>query len=336
MATVASLTADASTSVRPMLPSLARQPFDSPDYLYELKWDGIRALASVRDGRTLLTDRNGRDITHLFPELSQVRVQGRAGVTVLDGEIVCLGKDGRPSFPSLQERLTQETAHHSTSHPPASYMAFDVLYVNGLTVMGERLQRRKALLNQLLASSDLAQPCAYIEREGKAFFQATCQLGLEGIVAKEKSSLYSPGTRTSAWQQVKRSRECGFVIGGYTFGGQSREPFDALLLGLHNGRGGLEYVGSVSMGFTKLQARLAYASLTPLHTETCPFNQPPSMQKFLFWCRPELVCQVQYGEFSPDGELRYPAYLAMREDKAPEDCTLRDASGWPAELAHHA
>jgi bifunctional non-homologous end joining protein LigD len=109
-----------------------------------------------------------------------------------------------------------------------------------------------------------------------------------------------------------------------------------LLLGLYNGQGALEYVGSVSTGFSKPQAKQVYKSLTHRHTDVCPFNALPSMQKFFFWCRPELVCQVQYGEFSTDGKLRYPIYMTMREDKAPPDCTLQDAPGWPTELQYRA
>ena len=182
-----------------MLASLTRHPFDSPDYLYELKWDGIRALATVQGGSATLTDRNGREITHVFPELAQIGVQAKDGGTVLDGEIVCLDKEGRPSFSLLQERLAHPNARSRNAQ--ANYIVFDVLYVNGMSVMKEPLHRRKARLHQLLPSSELVQPCAYIEREGKAFFHATCQLGLEGIVAKEKSSLYSPGKRSSAWQK---------------------------------------------------------------------------------------------------------------------------------------
>ena len=332
MAIAPSLAENRLATVRPMLASLARHPFDSPNYLYELKWDGIRALATVEGGRTTLTDRNGREITHMFPELSQIKVQGKQNGTVLDGEIVCLDKEGRPSFPLLHERLTHP--HSRSRNAQANYIVFDVLYVNGLSVMNEPLHRRKALLHQLLASSEVVQPCAYIEREGKAFFHATCQLGLEGIVAKEKYSLYSPGKRASTWQKVKRGRECEFTIGGYSFGGQRGELFASLLLGLYNGQGALEYVGSVSTGFSKPQAKQVYKSLTHRHTDVCPFNALPSMQKFFFWCRPELVCQVQYGEFSMDGKVRYPVYMNMREDKAPPDCTLQDAPGWPAELLY--
>ena len=315
-----------------MLASLTRHPFDSPDYLYELKWDGIRALATVQGGSATLTDRNGREITHVFPELAQIGVQAKDGGTVLDGEIVCLDKEGRPSFSLLQERLAHPNARSRNAQ--ANYIVFDVLYVNGMSVMKEPLHRRKARLHQLLPSSELVQPCAYIEREGKAFFHATCQLGLEGIVAKEKSSLYSPGKRSSAWQKVKRWRECEFTIGGYAFGGQRGELFASLLLGLYNGQGALEYVGSVGAGFSKPQAKAVYKSLTPRHTDICPFNILPSMPKFFFWCRPELVCQVQYGEFSTDGKLRYPIYMTMREDKAPPDCTLQDAPGWPTDLQY--
>ena len=181
----------------------------------------------------------------------------------------------------------------------------------------------------MLASTETVQVCEFVETDGTAFFQATCDLGLEGIMAKGKSSIYVPGQRSPHWLKVKRVRESEFVIGGYSFGGARKELFGSLLLGLHDDRGRLKYVGSVGTGFSDVEAKEIYAELQSRHTEDRPFSSQPDVKRLIYWCRPELVCRVEYGEFTPGGNLRYPIYLRLRDDKLPEDCTLTDAPGWP-------
>lgn len=319
------------TTLRPMLARLVRSPFDSPDHIFELKWDGIRALAYVESGKITFRDRNSRDITPQFPELEQLPQQVSASQAVLDGELVCLDELGRPSFALMQQR-TRGSRNQQAKKPLVHYIAFDLLHLNGRSVMGEALTGRKNLLHEVLQPSDLVQPCEFIDTEGKAFFHATCELGLEGIVAKEKNSLYSPGRRSSSWLKVKRVRESEFVVGGYTFGGKRKEMFSSLLLGLYIGRGRLVYVGQVGTGFSQLEAQQLYATLQGLHTARCPFNTVPDVQKFIYWCQPKVVSQVQYGEFTPDGKLRYPVFITQRGDKAASDCTIADAPGWPSQL----
>ena len=165
---------------------LARRPFDSPDHLYEPQWDGIRALAFVEGGRLRLLSRNSRDITSTFPELADLPSRVNAEAAVLDGELVCLDSSGHPSYTRLQERLRAPGTSLAGS-VPVHFIAFDLLYLGGRPVMGEPLVDRKALLRDLLAPNELVQACDFIQGEGEAFFQATCELGLEGIVAKEKS-----------------------------------------------------------------------------------------------------------------------------------------------------
>ena len=197
---------------------LAHNPFDSSDHLFELKWDGIRALALVHNGALKLLDRNSRDITQQFPELSKLPRQIKGNGVILDGELVCLDDRGRPNYLSIERRLGLPTGRGSRSNP-VHFIAFDLLYTGFQPVMGLPLIRRKDLLNDLLAPNEIAQQSDYIENDGKSFFHATCELGLEGILAKEKSSLYLPGRRSRDWLKVKRVRESEFVIGGYTFGG---------------------------------------------------------------------------------------------------------------------
>lgn len=318
-------------TIKPMLARLARNPFDSPNHIFELKWDGIRALAYVESGRIRFGNRNARDITSQFAELAGLPKQVNASQAVLDGELVSLDEQGRPSFALMQNR-SQLAGGRSIRRTPAHYIAFDLLQLNGRSVMGEPLADRKNLLHEILQPSDLVQACEFIDTDGKAFFYATCELGLEGIVAKEKKSLYSPGKRSSSWLKIKRVRDSEFVIGGYAFGGKRKEPFSALLLGLHNEKGRLVYVGQVGTGFSQAEAKGLYSTLQGLHNSRCPFKEAPDIQKFIYWCRPEVVCQVRYGEFTLDGKLRYPVYEALREDKAASDCIMVDAPGWPQQL----
>lgn len=231
----------------------------------------------------------------------------------------------------MQQRA-QITRGQKTSKPLVHYIAFDLLHLNGRSVMGEALARRKDLLHEVLQPSELVQPCEFIDTDGKAFFHATCELGLEGIVAKDKKSLYSPGKRSSSWLKVKRVRESEFVVGGYTFGGKRKEMFSSLRLGLNNSKGRLTYVGQVGTGFSQLEAEQLYSTLQRLHTARSPFRVVTDVQKFIYWCRPKVVCQVQYGEFTLDGKLRYPVYITLREDKAAVDCMITDAPGWPSQL----
>ena len=317
---------------------LAHSPFDSSDHLFELKWDGIRALALVHNGALKLLDRNSRDITQQFPELSKLPRQIKGNGVILDGELVCLDDRGRPNYLSIERRLGLPTGRGSRSNP-VHFIAFDLLYTGFQPVMGLPLIRRKDLLNDLLAPNEIAQQSDYIESDGKSFFHATCELGLEGILAKEKSSLYLPGRRSRDWLKVKRVRESEFVIGGYTFGGgafaggaRKEQPFGSLLLGLYDEDGGFRYVGQVFDGVSNQVAKELSSTLQASHIENCPFRYMPPIPRFIFWCRPEQVCQVEYGEFTEDGILGYPIFKALREDKRAGECTVADAPGWPRSL----
>ncbi len=316
------------TTISPMLGQLVRKPFDSPKHIFELKWDGIRALAFIEGGELKLLSRNSRNITSQFPELGPMPQQITTDSVILDGEIVCLDDQNRPSFSLLQRRL-HSTRPVSRRSRPVNFIAFDLLYSNGVSVMKEALTKRKNLLHQILTPSDQVQASEFVETDGEAFFQATCDLGLEGIMAKDKSSHYLPGRRSPSWQKIKRVRESEFVIGGYTFGGQRKELFSSLLLGLYDAQGQLICTGSVGTGFSQAEAKRLYAELQQLHVPVRSFKNAPDVKRMIFWCQPELVCQVEYGEFTMDGKLRYPVYLRLRDDKAPDDCTLEDAPGWP-------
>ncbi|MBI4219964.1 MAG: ATP-dependent DNA ligase [Chloroflexi bacterium] len=318
-------------TIRPMLARLTRAPFDSRSHIFELKWDGVRAIAFVESGKVRLQSRNLRDITAQFPEMTPLPQSVKAGSAVLDGELVVFDKDGHPSLNRLLERLQRRSRGTADRGPQATYVAFDVLYIDGEPVMNQPLLKRKALLQSIVRAGRILQPCEFIENDGVAFYDATCEHGLEGIIAKMKSSVYVPGRRSPHWLKIKRRRESDFVIGGYDFGGR-RSLFSALLLGLYDSSGRFQFVGEVGTGFSDSEAKRVYSRLESLQTPACPFATRPEIQSFVYWCKPEVVCRVEYGEFTENGHIRYPVYLALMDDKDPQDCVIDEAPGWPKEL----
>ena len=298
-----------------MLATAAAEPFDSPDHIFELKLDGVRALAFMEAGEVRVQNRRLEDVRPQFPQFAAAPARIRAKNAVLDGEIVALDSEGRTSLPLLQNRL------HGMPGP-LTYQVFDILYLEGASVMHLPLARRKTLLHQVLSPSDFLQACDFVDGEGVAFFEAAAEHGLEGIVAKEKASPYRPGERSRAWQTVKAFCADDFVIGGYAFGGgRKAEPIAALLLGQYQGER-LVHVGDVSGPFPEETSRMLLALLQPLHTPGCAFAEPPHLARFIYWCRPELACRARYSEWTREGKLRFPLFVAVRPDVPPQECLL--------------
>jgi DNA ligase-1 len=314
-----------------MLARFTRYPFDSPNHIFELKWDGIRALAFVEEGAVRLQSRSLHDITAGFPELARLAKTVKADGVVLDGEIVCFGRDGRPSFATLQKRLQAQSRGSGSRRPRAHFVAFDLLYIDGESVMHEPLSRRKNLLHDVLRPTETAMASDFVECSGKDLFSVTQRHELEGVVAKDKASPYLPGRRGPGWHKIKRVRESDFVVAGYDLGGE-RRPFTSLLLGLYDERGRLLFVGHVGAGFSRSQTRQLHRALQSQHTNGCPFDNPPRVERFLYWCKPKMVCRVEYGEFTNQGRLRYAMFVSRVDDKAPTDCLTEDAPGWPIDL----
>jgi bifunctional non-homologous end joining protein LigD len=291
------------TSIKPMLARLLREPFNSPDWIYELKWEGFRTVAFIEGGKVRLQSRNSKTMTSQFPEMEGLAEQVEADGLAIDGELVCLDEQGRPSIKLMQQRFQRGQGKPGVL-PPVSFVAFDLIYLRWESLMGRPLQERKRLLAEVLNPSDSIIISQSVETDGKAFFQATCDLGLEGVVAKQKASLYLPGKRTWSWLKVKSVREGEFVIGGYAFGGQRKDYFSSLLLGLHDEDGKLVYVGSAGSGYSEDEVREIFGTLEPSRINDRPFvNTPEVQEKYIHWCKPELVCQVEYGEFTVDGWL---------------------------------
>ncbi|MGB9867076.1 MAG: non-homologous end-joining DNA ligase [Bacillota bacterium] len=296
--------------IRPMLCIQGNQPFDDQDYLFEPKWDGYRAIVYLSKGVSIQS-RNLRDITAGFPELWEMRkALVGSNAAVLDGEIVCM-VNGRPSFHALERRQV-----------PASYVAFDILFDGDKNLMTYPLLERKQLLVSRVVESHGLAVNKYVEAQGRMLFDAACQLGFEGIVAKHKVSPYLPGKRSGWWIKIKRKVTLDCVIGGLTLDSQGR--LSSLALGAFV-QGRLRYLGNVGSGLGREAQRqvLEKAKAAP----ECRFDLelsrvPERVLKNTVWIEPTLCCEVTFAEFTPQGRLRQPVLSRLREDKSPEECRV--------------
>lgn len=309
--------------LEPMFPVSAAEPSDSPDRLYEIKWEGIRALSAVGEGGVAMMTRGGKDLTGAFPEVAEA-LRGAAGSAdmVVDGELVALGNDGVPQRHAVVERWLAGKPPRSPT--PVNYEIFDLVHLNGRPLLDTPLYDRKALLHDVVRPNATVHVCHFEEGEGVAMYDAARELGLHGIVAKDKFSLYEPGSRSRHWLATKHARTTNLVVGGYTFGG-AEQPFGALLLGAFDG-GRLRHVGSVGGGFAKGGAQLVYRMVSELHAGRCPFDQEPLVDRFSYWCDPTLAIEVEYGERSLDGTLRFLVFNSLRPDIDARDCEFASLS----------
>lgn len=305
--------------IKPMLAQPVKEPFDAPDYLFELKWDGTRALCFVRNGQRF-QNRRLYNITHRYPEI-RVRTTKDA---ILDGEIVVMD-GGLPSFERLKYRehtgdpLRIEFLSKAT---PATYVVFDILYAGDQEVMSRPLLERKAILRDILEVNDRVVLGDSIEERGRDYFRAVVGRGLEGILAKRMTSRYHPGVRSRDWAKIKKQLSIDCVIGGVMEGaGERADTFGALFVGAYL-EGQLTFLARVGTGFDAPTRQELLARLTPLKAE-CPFSEVPESEvPVKFWTKPQVVCEVKYLEFTEDGHLRAPTFGRIRDDKAPEDCLL--------------
>lgn len=304
-----------------MLASTAREPFDDPDKLFEVKWDGIRAIAVVENGSARLHTRGLKDISEAFDDVCAALLDAvKAGRAVLDGELIALDEGGVPRLQKVM--LRWHPGRRTTKTVPVSFEVFDILHRDGQSLMALPLTKRKAVLNDTITPNDLVHVTHYEEGEGVTLYEAARGLGLEGIVGKDKASRYEPGRRSKHWVAIEHSRSANLVVGGYTFGGGGRkEMFGSLLLGAYDGND-LRYVGSVGGGFSPSDVEMVYGAITHLHRDTSPFADPPVVDKLLYWCEPALVVSVEYGEFTAQRQLRFPIFEAVRPDLGPRDCTI--------------
>jgi bifunctional non-homologous end joining protein LigD len=312
----------------PMLATAVDAPFDDPEFVYELKWDGYRALTTIeKDGTVTIASRNGNDFTKKFPELASLSEAFSERPIIVDGELVVLGADGRPSFGALQERLDR-FGRSAAERAPVTFVAFDLLYGNGRDLRDEPLTARKAALEAILTGEGPVMYSKHVERDGKQLYALARERGLEGIVAKKARSPYR-SRRSRDWLKIKILSRQEFVIGGWTEGRGSRKHFGALLVGTYDGDD-FVYAGSVGTGFDEKKLSAIAKRLEPLERKTPAFVKPPKTETRAHWTTPELAAEVSFTEWTRDGQLRHPVFVALRTDKEPRDIVRERLEPAPA------
>lgn len=302
---------------RPQLASLSPSPPSGSQWLHELKLDGYR-LACVREGRTVrLLTRNGNDWTSQFPEVVKAALELTVSNVVLDGEVVIQRPDGRTDFQALQNAIARK--------PPRKglvYFAFDLLRLNDEDIAAKPVERRKQLLEALLADEDTQRIrySAHVIGEGAAVFAEACRLQAEGIVSKRLRQPYRPG-RSSGWLKTRCVLRQEFVIGGFTDPEGSREAIGALLVGAFGDDGKLAFTGKVGTGFDHRTARMLRSKLEPLEQRACPFTPRPEgwLGKHGHWVRPTMVAEVQFSEWTRDRKIRHPSFQGLRAGGPPAE-----------------
>lgn len=296
--------------VKPMLATLVDQAFDRPGWIFEIKWDGYRAIAEVHNKVVRLYSRNLKSFNDRYPPV--VTALSRLGHdVVLDGEIVVVDDNGMSQFQLLQN-------YQSTGQGTLIYYVFDILYADGRNLQELPLMRRREILQQLIKDVPNVRLSEHVAEKGKAFYEAADRQGLEGIIAKNGASAYMQGVRSESWLKVKVRRRQEAVIGGFTEPRGSRKDFGALVLGVYESDR-LAYIGHTGGGFNSRSLAEVKAKLLPLEQKTCPFKKRPATNAPVHWLKPELVCEVNFQSWTDDGHMRMPIFVGLREDKPATD-----------------
>ncbi len=316
------------TSITPMLASITEQPFDDPNWIFEIKWDGYRAVAFIENGSVRLVSRNHNDLTPRYPELRKLPEFVKAQTAILDGEVVVLDEQGRSSFSLMQQR-TGIRSHGRQTAPRSDlailYYVFDLIYSNGYDLRRVSLDDRKQALREILLSGDTVRYSDHYAGQGRALFDAAKQKGLEGILAKRATSCYEE-RRSREWLKIKITQTIDCVVGGYTEPDGTRTHFGSLVLGLYNDKKQLVHVGQAGTGFNHATLKEISDLLKEIETSKNPFSGLVDAKR-VHWVKPVRVAEIKFSEWThetADGglKLRAPVFLGLREDKDPEECTL--------------
>ena len=318
------------TKIHPMLAESVDDPFDGNDWLFEIKWDGYRAVAFIENGKTRLVSRNQNDLTGRYPELHDLAKLIKGKNAILDGEVVALDEEGRASFSLMQQRTGfRPGGRRGTANAdvPVLYYAFDLLYLDGYDWRRVPLEERKRKLTMVLVTDGVLRYSDHFAANGKALFEVARQKQLEGILAKKRESFYEE-RRSREWLKIKIRHRMECVVGGYTVPEGSREHFGSLVLGLYDKKGRLIHVGQVGSGFDQKSLGAVSKLLEKIETKKNPFYGEVEALRKVSWVKPELVAEVEYAEWTEgtsDGtgpKLRAPVFLGLRDDKDPKECLL--------------
>lgn len=302
------------TIIKPML-AFPSEPFDSKDYIFEIKYDGTRCISYISKDTWIFLNRRGFFFQNRYPEFKKINEWIKASKVILDGEIVILDK-GKPNFKFLQEReqTNELRANILADIMPATYYIFDILHLDGKDLVDLPLIERKKILGEIVKENERVKIVGFVEEKGKELFEFAKKEGLEGIMAKQKESVYEQ-RRSWSWRKIKTLKTADVVILGYTKGEGERD-LGAIIVGAYlNGK--LVCLGKVGTGFDKQEIE---------HIEEFARQNPGEKvcEDEAVWCKPKLVCEVRFMEITPDYKLRAPAFIRFREDKSPEDCDLSD------------
>jgi bifunctional non-homologous end joining protein LigD len=320
------------TAIHAMLATSVNDPFDDPEWLFEIKWDGYRAIAFIAKGKVRLVSRNQNDLTAQYPELHGIPSSIKAETAILDGEIAALDEQGRSSFSLMQQRTgIRSGGRRTASRQDISvlYYVFDLLYLDGYDLRRVSLEERKDLLAKI---TGLDGPVRYSDHfsQGKALFDVAKQKGLEGILAKRRSSIYEE-RRTREWLKIKITQTLDCVIGGYTDPEGSRAYFGSIVLGLYDNKAELIHIGQAGTGFDEAMLKQVWQALKKLETKRSPFPHGVEALRTVHWVKPELVAEIKFTEWTHESaeggmKLRAPVFLRLREDKDPKECVLAVSS----------
>jgi bifunctional non-homologous end joining protein LigD len=323
------------SAIHPMLAESIEEPFDGKDWLFEIKWDGYRAVTFIENGKARLVSRNQNDLTPRYPELRHLPNFIKAKTAILDGEVVALDDEGRSSFSLMQQRtgFRSGTKRAKPNHEvPVLYYAFDLLYLDGYDWRRVPLEQRKQKLTSILKTGDSLRYSDHYAEQGKSLFDIAKDKGLEGILAKRRTSCYEE-RRSRDWLKIKIRHEIECVVGGYTEPEGSRIHFGSLVLGLYDEKQRLIHVGQVGSGFDHKLLTSIWSELKKRETKKNPFYGEVDALRKAYWVNPELVAQIEYAEWTHgtnDGtgpKLRAPVFLGLRDDKNPKECTMEQVAG---------
>jgi len=293
-------------NLKPMLATLVDEPFNDDDWVFEVKWDGFRAIAEVEKNKVEVYSRNNLSFNHRFPAIVNALKEYNFQA-VLDGEVVVVDNEGRSKFQLIQN-------YQRTGAGTLMFYVFDILFLDGHDLTHLSLTRRKEILKNILPDSEYVKYSDHIPEDGISLFEACQNVGLEGVIAKKASSVYKVGARTKDWLKIKAKMQQEAVIAGFTEGKGSRKHFGALILGVHE-NDELVYIGHTGGGFDEKKLVNVIQKLKPLIRKTSPFKIAPKTKTKVTWVKPQLVCEVTFQEWTDSGQMRIPIFLGLREDK---------------------